>query len=86
MADPYKYTAKPIDGPGNNAVAVTPSDSTDLTTTASFLWVGVAGDVSIECATSGSAIVFKNVQGLLPVRVNRVNSTATTATNIVAVW
>lgn len=86
MADPYARTAKPIDGPGNNAVAVTPHDSTDLDTVASFLWVGVAGDVSVECATTGSAIVFKNVQGLLPVRVSRVNSTATTASDIVAVW
>ena len=48
--------------------------------------IGVGGDISLDCATSGSDIVFKNVASgqLLPVRASVVNATNTTATNIVA--
>ena len=49
-------------------------------------FIGVGGDVSLDCATSGSNIVFKNLASgqLLPVRATVVNATNTTATNIVA--
>jgi hypothetical protein len=49
-------------------------------------YIGVGGDISLDCATSGSNIVFKNVASgqLLPVRATVVNATNTTATNIVA--
>jgi len=49
-------------------------------------FIGVGGDISLDCVTSGSDIVFKNVASgqLLPVRATVVNATNTTATNIVA--
>ena len=49
-------------------------------------YIGVGGDISLDCATSGSNIVFKNVESgkVLQVRANFVNATNTTATNIVA--
>ena len=49
-------------------------------------YIGVGGDVSLDCVTSGTNIVFKNVASgqLLPVRATVVNQTATTATDIVA--
>ena len=49
-------------------------------------YIGVGGDISLDCATSGSDIVLKNVASgqLLPVRATVVNATNTTATNIVA--
>ena len=52
------------------------------------LYVGVAGDVSVEMAGTGSAIVYKGVAAgsTLPINVTRVNSTATTATDIVALF
>ncbi len=72
--------------PAPKAVAVTPHNSNDLANNSTALWVGVAGDISVEMVDSGSAIVFKNVSGLIPIQVSRVNSTATTATDIVAIW
>lgn len=72
--------------PAPKAIAVTPHNSNDLTVPALALWIGTSGDVSVEMLDDGSAIVFKNVSGLLPVQVTRVNSTATTATDIVALW
>ena len=49
-------------------------------------YIGVGGDISLDCATSGTNIVFKNVASgqLLPVRAATVNATSTTATYIVA--
>ena len=49
-------------------------------------FIGVGGDISLDCVTSGSNIVFKNVASgqLLPVRATVVNESGTTATNIVA--
>ena len=49
-------------------------------------YIGVGGDISLDCATSGSNIVFKNVASgqVLPVRATVVNANNTTATNIVA--
>ena len=49
-------------------------------------YIGVGGDVSLDCVTSGANVVFKNVASgqLLPVRATVVNQTGTTATDIVA--
>ena len=48
--------------------------------------IGVGGDISLDCVTSGTNIVFKNLASgqMLPVRATVVNATNTTATNIVA--
>ena len=49
-------------------------------------YIGVGGDVSLDLATGGANIVFKNLASgqLLPVRATVVNQTGTTATDIVA--
>lgn len=73
--------------PARSAVAVTPDDTTNLAVAARALYIGVAGDVSVEMVEDGSAIVFKAVPvGILPIMVTRVNSTGTAATNIVALF
>ncbi len=86
MADDFLNRGPALDSPAFKAVAVTPHDSNDLGFVTRALWVGVSGDVSVEMKSSGSAIVFKNVQGLIPLCVSRVNNTATDATDIVALW
>jgi hypothetical protein len=75
------------------AEAVTPSDAFSAATklNGSALYVGVGGDISVIMygvePTAGNAVVFKNAaEGLfLPVIVDYVLATGTTATNIVAV-
>ncbi len=66
---------------------VTPSDSVNFSNSG-ILFVGVGGDVSVEGAQAGSAIIFKNVPNgsFLWARVKRVNSTGTTATNVIVAW
>lgn len=73
--------------PSTHYEDVTPHD-TNLFASGGYcraLWVGVFGDVSVE-RYDGTAVVFKNVQGILPVRAIRVNATDTTATDIVALY
>lgn len=67
------------------AVAVTPSDSVNLVKTAhKGLYVGGTGNVSV-LTLDGQTVTFTAVPiGFFPVAVKRVNSTGTTATNIVA--
>ena len=73
--------------PSTLAVAVTPSDSTSFTQgPCRALYIGGAGNVSLQ--SGGAAVVFVGLAAgtILPVETPRVNSTSTTATNIVALF
>lgn len=68
-----------------HAVAVTAHD-TNLIPTTRGLYVGTAGNIVVTMA-SGSDATFNSVPvGVLPVQVQRVKSTNTTASNIVALY
>lgn len=68
------------------AEAVTPSDTTNLTTP-SVIYVGVAGAVQVTTA-NGDVAVFTAVPGgsVIPVQVICVWATNTTATNLVRIY
>lgn len=73
--------------PFDQAVAVTPSDSTILRTTDS-LYVGTTGNVAVEMANTTTTVVFVGaIAGEeLRIRVRRVLDTNTTASDIVALY
>lgn len=67
------------------AVAVTPNDSTVIPATRG-LGIGVTGNLAVRMA-NGDLITFTAVvAGILPVQVNKVLSTGTTATGITALY
>jgi len=71
----------------DTALAVTPSDGSDLTGEPFFaLFVGVGGDVKVDMASGTGTVVLKNCASgqILPLMVERVYSTGTTATDIIA--
>lgn len=75
------------DGPAVTAEEVTPNDSTDLTILARGLYIGVAGNVAVKLrGNTGTTITFIGLlQGVIyPIAAQRVMSTDTTATNIIA--
>lgn len=77
--------------PAERMAAVTPHDTTKFTYFTRGLYVGVTGNVSVNAyneAGTLAACIFTNVPGgsILPITCDRVNSTGTTATNIVALW
>ena len=67
--------------------AVTPHDSTNLGDLTRSIYVGGAGNV-VAVMDNGNAVTFYNVPAgsILPIRVQRINATNTTATNIVALY
>jgi hypothetical protein len=73
--------------PAGHAEAVTPGDTSanNFSREAQALYVGGAGNVAVVLP-SGTAVVFAGLFAgyILPVRCIRVNSTDTTATNLVA--
>lgn len=109
MADLYdqnkdRWAVTPNAGPhmpARQSIAVTPSDTKDVTDAAgdnapvyaSALYIGVSGDVAIVAAADnsnggqGTAVTFKAMPvGWFPVQVRRVMATNTTATNIVGLY
>lgn len=72
--------------PAIDASLVTPSDTEDLSATARALYIGTTGNVRLT-TVSGRVVTFATVPvGILPVGAQRVWSTGTTASNIVALW
>lgn len=73
-----------------NAVAITPSDSADVTTVPSRgIYVGVAGNLRVTLAdmADGAYVTLSNVPvGIHPLQVKRVWSTGTTATTMHALF
>lgn len=71
----------------NLIVPVTPSNTVDLADVTDAILVGGAGDVAVV-QQNGQVVVLKNVPagGWLPVAAKRINSSATTATDIVALY
>ncbi len=70
----------------NGYEEVSPSDEATLSTVAAALYVGTAGNISVEVQGAGT-VVFQGVSGgaVLPIgNIERVNSTSTTATNMIA--
>jgi hypothetical protein len=68
------------------AFSISPNDSADLEVTGSTLYIGVSGDVKVT-TYDGTDIVFKNVPvGFMPVKVNRVWATGTTASEIIGMY
>lgn len=72
--------------PAEHAEAVTPSDSTDLVVVSRALYIGSGGNIAVVMA-SGAAVTFAGLVtgSILPVRVSRVKSTATTASSIISI-
>ena len=66
--------------------AVTPSDTALILSTRG-LWIGTAGNLTVDMAGDVGTVLLSNVPvGVLPVRVVRVRATGTTASGIVALY
>lgn len=72
----------------HRAAAVTTSDTTIFVQPTRALYVGGAGNITVDMADGGPSVLFVGVQAgtVLPIQVTRIYATATTATNIVALY
>ena len=75
-----------MEQPATRALAVSPSNDNELKFVTRAIYVGVQGDVKVRMFGNQEEVVFKDVVGLLPIRVDKIFSTSTDATDIVALW
>jgi hypothetical protein len=87
MADAFATLATGVSGPASGGFAVTKSDATVFSQPTRSLWVGGAGDVAVRML-DGTTPIFVGVTAgtLLPIRVDQVLSTGTSATSIVGLY
>lgn len=72
--------------PAHGAVAVTPSDNTVIPVTRA-LYVGTTGNITVRMADGQDNVLFTAVAvGIFPVQVDKVYSTGTAASTIVALY
>jgi hypothetical protein len=70
----------------DTALAVTPSDGSDLSGEPYYaVWVGTGGNLKVDMADGGAAVTLSNCSSgqLIPIMVERIYSTGTTASNII---
>jgi hypothetical protein len=82
------FSGQDSSGPASGSVTITPSDVTVLARPSRGLFVGVAGNVAVRMAADQSTPIFVGVAAgtLLPISVDKVLATGTTATTMVAVF
>jgi hypothetical protein len=72
--------------PAHGAVAVNPSDAT-VFPVARGLYVGTSGNITVRMADGQDNILFTNVPvGIISIQVDKVYSTGTGATGIIALY
>lgn len=81
---PTPFGAPTFTAPALDHFVITPSNSTNFNIMARAIYVGVGGDISLV-SSRGNAVTYLAVpQGtVLPVVALRINSTSTTATNLI---
>ena len=82
--DALRYLKEDMSSPARDAFAITPNDSTDLSSTTKALHVSTAGDIKLTFMNmlQGASITLTLDVGYHPIRVKRVWSTGTTASGI----
>ena len=87
MADLYASTTPSLTSPAIDGAVVVPSDTVQLAQVSRAIYVGSTGDIAAELA-SGTQVTFTAVPAgmILPLRLRKIRSTGTSATNIVALW
>jgi len=86
MADANLYRPADFNSLRWRGASVTPADGADLATPAAVITATGAGNIQVTCSGGGTVVLGIQAGGVLPVFVDRVWSTSTTATGIVALY
>ena len=88
MSDPIHNRAAELDSPAWDAWEITPSDETMVPRAPTrALYIGVGGNLTVDMG-AGRSVTFVGVLGgtILPIRVDMVFATGTTATDIIGLY
>jgi hypothetical protein len=86
MAVDARYSAADFNSLRINSYPVTPADGADLTRTMAVITCQVAGLIKVTTSGGTTDTLYCQAGGYLPVLVDRVWSTTTTATGISALY
>jgi hypothetical protein len=76
-----------LDSPATGAISISPNDSSDLSYLVRAIYVGGDGNITLVTTDNQTVTFIGLVAGtILPVRAKRVNSTDTTATNLIGLY
>jgi hypothetical protein len=83
--DTFASNTNALSTPPTKAFAITPNDSAELAFVTRSIWVGVGGDIVAIYRDDSAAVTLKNVPSgsRISGRFKQVNSTNTTATNLI---
>jgi hypothetical protein len=86
--DLFKNHATGLDSPARGGFVITKSDDTVFAVATRSLFVGGAGNVTVRFVDGDDSVTFTGVPAgfILPVCVDKVYSTGTTATNITGMY
>lgn len=82
MSNPFLNRTPSLNGPALDIIPVAPSDATDLPDVAIALYVETGGDIAVVTANGQTRTVAVSDFSYLPVGVQRVLATGTTATGL----
>lgn len=82
MAKKVYSNTRSVHAPAYDAFDITPDDNAELVTKPRGLYVGVQGDLAVVMIEGGEVIFKQAAKGIHPLRVKKVLSTGTTATDI----
>lgn len=87
MQDTFKNHSRSLISPPEHAVAIVPDDQEPLSVVTRALFVGVGGDVAVRMF-GGDVVTLANVPAgtLLPLRIDRVFATGTSAGSLLGFW
>lgn len=87
MTDSFKTFARSLTSPPEHAQEIAPSDLEPLRYVTRALYVGGGGDVALRML-GGEEAVFRGLQAgsMIPIRVDMVKTSGTTATGLIGLW
>lgn len=85
--DPFQDQTPGLNSPLQYGQPITPDDGNDLPVVPRAIYVGQAGNITLQMA-DGTTLVMENLPAgsLLPVRALRVLATGTAAAGLIALW
>ncbi len=83
-----RFTDITAESPARGSTAITPNDSTELTSVTKAVYVGSGGNITGRLVGDTTDTVFENIQdgAILPVQFKLIKATGTTASAIVGLY
>ncbi len=87
MTDTFNRHTRSLTSPPEHAAAITPADQGDLAVVTRALYVGIGGDLAVRMC-GGGVVTLVNVPSgtLLPLRIDQILASGTTAAGLVGFW